>query len=173
MASGSILGSHRNHPHNAHCFEAVTLYYRWHPLFGLSLPVRKRRRTRDGQQVFCQAPDGTFCSVPDWMLRPECAQFSLGAPLISVEALAELHRVLVAVQIPSDGAKALLQSSAKEEGHETIGEATHRADESTPSGSIGDGSGRQAKGVGTNAHGNANQRGPRKRAPATIPGRRR
>lgn len=107
------------------------------------------------------------------MLRPECAQFSFGAPLISVEALAELHRVLAAAQIPSDGGKALLQSSGEEEGHETIGEATHPADESTASGRTGNDSGRQAKGVGAKAYGDANQRGPRKRAPATSPRRRR
>ena len=110
------------------------MYYRWHPLFGLSLPVRKRRRTRDGEQVLCQVPDGTLCSIPDWMFRPECAQFSFGAPLISVEALCELQRLVVASQTQSASSKALLKSSGKEEGNEAIGKATHSADESTASG---------------------------------------
>lgn len=151
----------------------MTVYYRWHPLFGLSLPVRKRRRTGDGEQVTCQIPDGTLCSVPDWMLRPECAQFSFGAPLISVEALCELHRQLVASKTPSDGCAALLKSSGMEDGNETSGEATLSTDESTDSAHACASSGRQAKGAGANTHGDTNQRGSRTRVPSRRSERRR
>ena len=109
------------------------MYYRWHPLFGLSLPVHKRRKIRTGEQVSCQLPDGTQCSVPSWMLRPECAQFSFGPPLISVEALHELRHLLTAWQISATCDKALLGSPTKEEGDETISEATQAADESAAS----------------------------------------
>jgi hypothetical protein len=67
------------------------------------------------------------------MLRPECAQFSFGPPLISVEALHELRHLLTAWQIPATCDKALLGSPTKEEGDETISEATQAADESAAS----------------------------------------
>ena len=147
------------------------MYYRWHPLFGLSLRVRKRRRTGDGEQVICEVSDGTLYSLPDWMLRPECAQFSFGAPLISVEAMCELHRLLVALQTPSDDSKALLKSSGKEEGNEAIGEATDPTDESTAYRGTRDSSGQQAKGAGANTHADINRRGARKRDRSTSPRR--
>ena len=70
--------------HNAYDFETVTIYYRWHPLFGLSLPVRKRRKDRDGECIYCES-DGKIYPLPSWMLSPECSQFSLGAALVSTE----------------------------------------------------------------------------------------
>jgi hypothetical protein len=50
--------------HNAHRFETVTVYYRWHPLFGQSLRVHRRMKTRNGEQIFCQLPDSTLCALP-------------------------------------------------------------------------------------------------------------
>src|ERR1035438_8797337 len=41
--------------HNAHHFgqiEIVTVYYRWHPLYGQSLRVQGRKRFPDGEVVF-------------------------------------------------------------------------------------------------------------------------
>ena len=99
------------------------MYYRWHPFFGMSLPVHKRRKSSSGERVSCQLPDGTLCSVPSWMLRPECAHFSFGSPLISVEALCELRNLVAAWQAPSNCGKALLKSPAKEGGDETIAKA--------------------------------------------------
>jgi hypothetical protein len=43
------------------------------------------------------------------MFSPECAQFSLGSPLIAVEALLQLRDVLDALQVPSDCDKAALK----------------------------------------------------------------
>jgi hypothetical protein len=175
MPSSSSLESHTNHPHNAHCFEIVTVYYRWHPFFGLSLPVHKRRKTRSsGERVCCQLPDGTLCSVPSWMLRPECAHFSFGAPLISVEALSEVRHLLTAWQTPATCGKPLLKSPAKEGGDETISEATQAADESATFQRARDQSSQpQAKGTGAYAHGTTRQRGPRKQSRTTNQRRKR
>ena len=168
------LPRHTNHPHNAHSLEIVTVYYRWHPLFGLSLPVHKRRKIRSGEQVSCQLPDGTQCSVPSWMLRPECAQFSFGPPLISVEALHELRHLLTAWQISATCDKALLGSPTKEEGDETISEATQAADESAASQYARDHSSQpQTKGTGDYAHGIPNQRGHPKQRRGTSKRRKR
>ena len=174
MPSDSSLGSHTIHPHNAHCFETVTVYYRWHPLFGLSLPVHRRRKSSNGERVFCQLPDGKFCSLPSWMLRPDCAQFSLGSPLISVEALSELRNLLTAWQTPATCGKALLKSPAKEGGDETISEATQAADESAALQCARDQSSQpQAKGTGAYTHGATHQRGQRKQPRATSQRRKR
>src|SRR4029077_9470973 len=127
MPSSSSLESHTNHPHNAHLFETVTVYYRWHPLFGLSLPVHKRRKISNGERVSCQLPDGTLWSLPSWMLNPECAHFSFGAPLVSVEALCELRHLLAAWQAPTNCGNALLKSPAKEGEDETTSERTKAA----------------------------------------------
>ena len=117
--------------HNAYDFETVTIYYRWHPLFGLSLPVRKRRKDRDGECIYCES-DGKIYPLPSWMLSPECSQFSLGAALVSTEALSELHDLLTTLPIHVDCAKAGLNSSPKEGLDETIGKATLPANESFP-----------------------------------------
>ena len=71
------------------------MYYRWHPLFGLSLPVHKRRKSSNGERVsFVSFLTARSASLPSWMLNPECAHFSFGAPLVSVEALCELRHLL-------------------------------------------------------------------------------
>ena len=105
----------RNQPHNAHHFvETVTIYYRWHPLFGQSLRVCRREKKRRGEYISYQLPDGTICSLPAWMFSPaECAQFSLGSPLIAVEALVQLRDVLDALQVPSGCDKASLKPFPK------------------------------------------------------------
>jgi hypothetical protein len=76
-----------NGAHAAHHFETVTVYYRWHPLFGRTLQVRKHMKNRRGEHIFCELPDGTACSLPMWMFSPDCTRFSLGRPVISVAAL--------------------------------------------------------------------------------------
>jgi hypothetical protein len=44
--------------------EIVTVYDRWHPLYGQSPPVRKRRKFPYGEQVFVQLESGATCAVP-------------------------------------------------------------------------------------------------------------
>jgi hypothetical protein len=48
------------------------------------------------------------------MLSPECLQFSLGPPVISADALLELHDLLSSLLIPTDCDKASPNSSSKE-----------------------------------------------------------
>jgi hypothetical protein len=104
--------------HNAHSLETVKVYYRWHPLFGLSLPLRRRHEDRDGERLLCQAPDGRLHSLPGWMCSPECLQFSLGAPLISADALVQLRALVDMWQASSN------RLSGEEEVDETISHTT-------------------------------------------------
>src|SRR6266540_3688973 len=160
------------HTHNAHNLETVTVYYRWHPLFGLSLPVCGRSKHRDGERIYCKSPDGRICFLPSWMLRPECSQFSSGSPLVSLGALVELHDLLAAWQPPGPCDKAYLTPSRKEGVNEAICEATRPADESAAAQSTTshDSSRRQARGTDPCTDGAADQRGPGKRR-AGIQGR--
>lgn len=141
------------------------MYYRWHPLFGQSLPVHKRRRNNNSEQVFCRFSDGRLYSLPDWMLSPECGHFSLGSPMVSVEALGKLHSLLTACQVRSTCGNALLESPVKEGGNETTSEAIPAADESAASRRTRNrGSRPQAKGTEPYIDRDTNQRGPQERA---------
>ena len=113
--------------HNTHHFETVTVYYRWHPLFGQLLRVHKRIRGDQGEHVICQLPDHTLASLPTWMLSPECTQFTLGPALIAVAALYELRDVLSAWRTASDCDKASRKQSPKEVVHEVTEEAIQPA----------------------------------------------
>jgi hypothetical protein len=106
----------------------VTVYYRWHPLSGLALPVRRRQKNCSAEQLLCQSPDGRTLAIPSWICSPECLQFSLGSPLISVEALAELRTVLHVWHTAFDCL------TSKEEIDETARRATQPTDESTAAG---------------------------------------
>jgi hypothetical protein len=78
---------------------------------------------RDGEQIFCQLPDNTLCVLPMRMFSAECAQFTVGPPLIGLEALRELRDVLTAWQTTSSCDKALLTQTPSEVVHETVREA--------------------------------------------------
>jgi hypothetical protein len=103
-----------NPSHNAHRFETVTVYYRWHPLFGQSLPVRQRKRGTDGECFVCKLADSTTLSIPAWMLDPECAHLALGPPQIAVAALLELRDLLSALQLASGFHNTSLRSFREE-----------------------------------------------------------
>ena len=70
------------------------MYYRWHPLYGLVLPIWRRIKYQDGERIYCKAPDDRICILPGWMLHPECAQLCMGSPFVSVEALTQLYDLL-------------------------------------------------------------------------------
>src|SRR5580658_3482279 len=152
--------------HNAYDFETVTIYYRWHPLFGLSLPVRARRKDGGGERIYCES-DGRIYSLPGWMLSPECLQFSLGPAVISTEALSDLHDLLASLPLPADCDKAGLNSSPKEGLDETTGKATLPANESSAIPPACHGSSqRAAERTDQRSDGTTNQRGGSKE-PAT------
>jgi hypothetical protein len=140
--------------------EIVKVYYRWHPLFGLALPVKRREKHRNGERVLCQAPDGRLHSLPGWMCDPECLQFSLGSALICVEALSELRALL---DLWHTSSKSLPD---KEEIGETIDcttstdRATESADEPVASAHTTDNCGvwRAAKGTDARASGTPHPR---------------
>jgi len=116
--------------HNAHSLESATVYYRWHPLFGLALTVRRRQRHREGESLLCESPSGRLLSLPCWMCSPECLQFSLGSPLISVDALGSLRALLDMCHTSSNRDKASCRLSHKEDGDEKIRNTAGPADES-------------------------------------------
>src|SRR5437868_7141488 len=117
------------HLHNAHNLETVTVYYRWHPLFGLALPVWRRSKYGDGERIYCKEPDGRICVLPEWMLRPECAQWCLGSPLVSVDALVQLRNLLRDLQCSGSEDKGFLKLSRKEGSHEANSEPARSANE--------------------------------------------
>src|SRR5437016_588833 len=158
-------GSNRTaHSHNAHNLEMVTVYYRWHPCFGLSLPVRRRSKHREGERIYCETPNSRICVLPNWMLSPECSHLSRGSPLVSVEALLELHDLLVAWQAPLHCDKPSLEPSRKEGRGEEISEAAQSADASVaPQPASDDYSRRQAGGTDP---------GPDRTVDPCVPGKR-
>jgi hypothetical protein len=106
--------------------ETVTVYYRWHPLSGLALPVRRRQQDRNGERLLCQAPDGKLLSLPSWMCDPDCIRFSIGPPLISTDALGQLRALLDMCQASSN------HVSDKEDVDETSSQAKRGTVEPAP-----------------------------------------
>ena len=115
--------------HNAYVSEAVTVYYKWHPLCGQSLRVVRRTRDRHGEHLFCELSDRTVCFLPRWMFSPECAQFSLGKPAIALEALNELRDLLTSLQKSSSCDKGSVASLPQEDEHEINAEVDQPATE--------------------------------------------
>ena len=159
--------------HNAYNLETVTVYYRWHPFFGLSLPVRRRGQHREGERIYCEAPDGRICLLPHWMLSPECSRLPLGAPRVSLAALGELHDLLAAWRAALSCDKASPTSTRKEGCGEESYETTQRADESVaPEPARRDHSRRPARTTEPGSGGVADQCSPGRRG-AGIPRRKR
>jgi hypothetical protein len=86
----------------------VTVYYRWHPLYGRTLKVHKRKRDSSGEQLYCTIDDNTICALPVWMFNPECTHLSLGPPVIELAALIELQELLTFLQDSSSSTEASL-----------------------------------------------------------------
>lgn len=153
-----------NQSHNAHDFETATVYYRWHPLFRQTLRIHKRMKDRHGEHIFCELPDGTICSLPTWMFRPDCLHFPLGSPLISVEALAALRDLIGALRMPASCAMASLNQPPKEGVDEATSDTTEHAVQPAAarraSSSIAS---QQAEGTRPRSRGVAAKRGSRKR----------
>lgn len=153
-----------NPSHSAHHFETVTVYYRWHPLFGQSLRVRQRKKDHHGEWIVCQLIDDTSLSIPAWMLSPDCTQFTLGPPQIGIAALLELRDLLSALQAPPDCAKASLTSLRQEAAYEAASEVTPPAVESVFAERVGiSGSRQQANGADSGTGRTSDQCGERRR----------
>ena len=80
--------------HSAHK-ASVTIAYRWHPLHGQTLYVRKRDRRHGNAYLVVKLPDETLCALPVWMTDPSaCAGMALGPAVVSCDALLELSRFI-------------------------------------------------------------------------------
>jgi len=80
-------GERSRQSHSAHHTEQVTVHYRWHPLHGQT--IRVRRSVRHGRDVWLCEQDAA--AIPVWMTDcVACAALSTGPVVVSVEALAEL-----------------------------------------------------------------------------------
>ncbi len=123
-----------NQSHNAHRFEIVTVYYRWHPLYGQSLRVQKRQRFPGGEQVFVQLEGGATCGLPAWMVSSTCAAFVIGPSLIATEALRELRDLLSVLPSGPECAKASLKLAPKEGRNEVSAEVFTHATQPSPAG---------------------------------------
>lgn len=71
------------------------MHYRWLALHGVSLQCQRFVSRPDGEYFHCELPDGASSAIPVWMTDAvTCAGFSLGEPLVSVEALTNLRALL-------------------------------------------------------------------------------
>jgi hypothetical protein len=132
-----------------------------------------RRKDRAGQRIYCES-DGKIYPVPSWMLSPECSQLLLGPPLISAEALGELHDLLTSLPFHADCDKASQNSPPKESVDETIGKITLPANESPPQHTCNSNWRRAAQRIDYGADGTTDPRGGRrKRARRKRAGRKR
>jgi len=82
--------------YSAHIGQEAKIHYRWHALYGR--PVRRYyAEVRSGAEVVVvEGQPGAAIVVAAWMLDPAvCAGMQIGAPHVSVEALTDLHRLLI------------------------------------------------------------------------------
>src|SRR6266849_4491316 len=99
--------------HDAHHFQRVTVTYRWHPLYGESLPVCGRKRDRHGEHFFCRLSDDTICLLPAGMFGPRHRESAIGPPVIAIDALATLRELLTAVRA-ADASGSSLRSAPED-----------------------------------------------------------
>jgi hypothetical protein len=93
------------------------VHYRWHPLFGRELKIDHVRRRPEGQFFVCEIDEsGRRLSIPAWMTEAcICSEMVQGAPIVTADALAHLHELLIAVSIGS--VRAIPERPKPEGGH--------------------------------------------------------
>ena len=81
--------------HSAHIGQEVEVPYRWHPLHGKRLPAQYSEQLATGRIIHVEVARGVVVKIPAWMTDAGiCAQMPLGVPMVSVEALRDLQRLL-------------------------------------------------------------------------------
>lgn len=81
--------------HSAHVGQVYRVHYRWHAYFGADVKVFRTLNRGDGQHVGLERDPGIAILAPAWILDASvCQSFELGEPVVSTEALFELHSVL-------------------------------------------------------------------------------
>lgn len=84
-----------------------------------------------GEYIFCELPDGTIGGFPSWIADVAAASdFTVGTPLASAEALAELCELLNRLHSDLKHDKASLEPMLQEPTNDTKGNAIDDADES-------------------------------------------
>lgn len=82
--------------HSAHVGQDVVIWYRWHPYFGRTVQCEYMEDRATGRAAHIVVRPGEVIVVPAWMLdRKVCEAFSLGSPQVTVDALTNLHRLLI------------------------------------------------------------------------------
>jgi len=82
--------------HSAHIGHEVEVRYRWHALYGRRVRRQYIERRNDGEVVHVEVAPGVVIVVAAWMLdHVACAGMELGAPRVTLSALAELHQLLI------------------------------------------------------------------------------
>jgi hypothetical protein len=71
-------------------------------LQGQTLTVFRKDKQDRGELFFCYLASGRLVGIPAWMTDPACAAYSLGTPVISVEALLALREFLAAIRSGDD-----------------------------------------------------------------------
>jgi len=81
--------------HSAHIGQEVEIHYRWHAHYGRRIRRQYVERRAGGDVVHVEVAPGVVIVVTAWMLDPAaCAGMALGAPRVTLAALAELHQLL-------------------------------------------------------------------------------
>jgi hypothetical protein len=144
----------------------VTVYYRWHPLFGQSVRVHRRHRIKSEDYLHIRLPDETTCGLPAWMFDSACLEFIIGDPLISVEALNELRDVLNTLHGDAGKCdKPLLNIFRKGDTHESSGKLAPAAKPQVDE-CIADGDSRREKRrIASGDHGSTSRGGRERRRP--------
>ena len=71
------------------------MHYRWHALYGRCVRRQYVERRAGGDVVHVEVAPGIVIVMAAWMLDPAaCAGMGLGAPRVTLAALAELHQLL-------------------------------------------------------------------------------
>jgi hypothetical protein len=116
--------------HNAHGPEIIKVHYQFHPLYGQNLLVQRRAKFPHGEYIFCELADGTIGGFPSWIAdSAKASDVTVGRPLVSAAALAELCALLGRLHSRVKRDKASLKAMLQERTNDTKGNAIDDADE--------------------------------------------
>jgi hypothetical protein len=83
-----------------------------------------------GEYIFCELPDGSIGGFPSWIADPtKSPNFTLGSPLTSAAALAQLRTLLDSLHSNSQRGNASLKEVRQETTNDTKEDAGEDADE--------------------------------------------
>jgi hypothetical protein len=92
--------------------------------------LRRKAKLPNGEYIYCDLPDGTIGGFPAWMSdASSCSICTVGAPLVSVAALAELRILLGSLHSDSQRGNASMQEMRREGTNDIKEDAGTKADE--------------------------------------------